>query len=91
MTLVKAAAGYHYSAEGHHYILDPEMMIGVNRLHLTGCGIYNMDLEYLGYWDRFNMPIELVNGLTKWYKRERAEEITKRRTAMMRKTRRPKI
>jgi hypothetical protein len=88
---MKASVGYIYRAEGHIYVLDPEMTIGLNRVHLIGAGIYNMQLEYLGYWDRFNMPVDLIRGLTAWYKRERGEEIVKRRTAMLKKERRPRI
>lgn len=87
--MIKQGVGYIYQAEGHTYVLDPEVLIGLNRIRLVGAGIYNMQLEYLGYWDRFNMPVDLINGLTKWYKRERGGEITKRRTAMIKGLRKP--
>lgn len=86
---MKASVGFVYRAEGHTYLLDPEVTIGKQKIRVTGCGIYTMQLEYLGYWDRFNMPVDLIRELTAWYKRERADEITKRRTAMLRKERNP--
>lgn len=90
MTLVNKAAGYVYRAEGHVYLLDPEVTISLHKLWLVGAGIFTMQLEYLGYWDRYNMPVELIHGLTAWYKKERSDEITKRRTAMLRKEPRPR-
>lgn len=82
MGKVNSAAGYHYVAEGHHYLLDPEVMVGLERVKLIGAGIYTMDLQYLGYWDRFNMPLDLIKGLAEWYKRERSEDLVKRRSAL---------
>lgn len=86
---MKKGVGYIYQVEGHTYVLDPEVIISKERIRVTGCAIFNMQLEYLGYWDRFNMPVELINGLTRWYKTERAEEIVARRTAMFKKEAKP--
>lgn len=90
MTLVNKAAGYVYRAEGHIYLLDPEVTISLTKVWLVGAGIFSMQLEYLGYWDRYNMPYELIKALTAWYKKERSDEITKRRTAMLRKEHKPR-
>ena len=84
--MIKGSAGYHYFAEGHHYILDPEVMVGLNRLHLVGAGIFNMDMEYLGYWDRFNMPTDVQRGLLAWFKRERQHVILDKRTKLLKQS-----
>lgn len=76
---MKQSVGYVYSAEGHMYVLEPEFTVGLSRVHIIGAGIYNMQLEYLGYWDNFNMPAALINNLLGWVKRERAQEIATRR------------
>lgn len=84
---MKASVGYVYSAEGHMYVLEPEFTVGAMKIHIIGCGIYNMQLEYLGYWDNFNMPQQLLIALLKWVKVNRADEILRRRTKLMQQNR----
>lgn len=84
---MKKTSGYVYSAEGHLYVLVPEFTVGLNRIHIVGAGIYSMKMEYLGYWDNFNMPKNLIGSLLKWVKLEREGEILQRRTALMKQAR----
>ena len=83
--------GYLYEIEDHRYLLVPDVQVSKTRTYLTGVGIHDLKGNYLGYWDRFNMPMEVVRSITKWYKNEHWFEIAERRTAMFRKERKPNI
>lgn len=80
-----------YRAEGHVYLLLPDFTIGKVRIWVTGAGIHAMDERYLGYWDRANMPLDLIRQLTRFVKLFRGREIAERRNAMFRKERKPKF
>ncbi len=71
--------GYHYTAEGHHYMLSPDFTVGVRKLTITGAGVFDMHGKYLGYWDNFNMPLSLIAALRKWCWQHRTAEIAEKR------------
>lgn len=79
---------YIYQAEGHLYLLKPEFMVGISRIRLIGAGIHDKDGEYLGYWDRYNMPVAVIKGLTAWTKEAYSLEIASRRFKLMDQRRR---
>lgn len=56
-----------YRAEGHQYMLVPHFKITVGKGHLiTGADIYSKDGRYLGFWDDFNIPRDVIKQLTKF-------------------------
>ncbi len=83
--------GFLYESEGHRYWLVADVIISKSRIKVMGADIYSREFSYLGYWDRFNMPPDLLNKLTAWYKRSHTIEILERRAAMYRKERKPKF
>lgn len=48
------------------YDLGCEFLISATRPHVLGCDLYNMQGEYVGYWNRSDMPVWLVRKLEKW-------------------------
>lgn len=70
---------FYYRIGEHEYWLVPDFNVGSKQIYLTGCGMYNGDVEYLGYWDRFNMPYPLILKIQAFIKRAYALEIAERR------------
>ena len=71
-----------YVAEGHVMYLVPDFTVGMRKITITGAGVYNRSKEYLGYWDRHNMPHPVIQQLTKWAHTYRNGEISRRRNAI---------
>ena len=60
---------FHYSAEGYEYELVPvwHHTPGGN-VYCSGAKMYRPDHVYVGYWERYNMPMKLVHQLQSWCK-----------------------
>jgi hypothetical protein len=83
---MKTNKRYAYSAEGHLYMLQPDLTVGVVKIRISGCGIYSIKGEYLGYWDRSNMPKVVLEGLLRFAHYAYAEEIARRQAALKKST-----
>lgn len=60
---------YLYTTDsGKSYEMGAEFMIANRRVKLIGCDLYNMAGEYVGYWQRENMPMGVVHAVEKWLK-----------------------
>lgn len=59
-----------YSIDGHAYKLVPEYTTGsAGRIWITGCQMFDMADQYLGYWYRHNMPAIVLRDALKHVKR----------------------
>jgi len=47
------------------YDLLPDVIVDRGRWKLVGVGMYTRQRRYVGYWDRHNMPINLVRKIEK--------------------------
>lgn len=64
-----------YTIDGHLYFLNPEYKVGgTGRVWLTGCEMYNREGDFVGYWYRHNMPVNLITEITKHVKLHRSQE-----------------
>lgn len=81
---MKKSPRYAYSAEGHLYMLQPDFTVAPMRIHITGCQIYDLKGEYLGYWDRVNIPVIVLNSLLKFVHVAYAQDIARRQAAQKR-------
>lgn len=58
---------YLYSSEGHTYVLVPWYhRTPGGKLWIEGTQMFTPDGSYIGYWDRSNMPIKLINALRRY-------------------------
>lgn len=60
---------YHYSTDdGHKYSMGIEYLISSSRPRVIGADLYNESGEYVGYWDRVNMPLTVIREVERWVK-----------------------
>lgn len=58
-----------YHVDGRFYFLNPYYRESAGgRIWLEGCEMYDKDGEYVGYWYRHNMPVNLITEITKHVK-----------------------
>lgn len=54
-----------WTIDGRTYFLNPSYTQGsTGRIWVTGCEMYDKDNEYVGFWYRQNMPVNLIHLLT---------------------------
>lgn len=62
-----AFSWYRYTTDdAHEYDLGCEFVVSLGKIHLIGCDLYNMTGEYVGYWDRENIPEHLLREIEYW-------------------------
>lgn len=74
--------GMRYAADETAYFLSPDYVVNLRSLRVMGAAIISLDGVYLGYWDRYNMPMQVVYDLERWAKTNCAREISDKRTAL---------
>jgi len=53
-----------YEVDGKTYILEPDWHHNGRGVYLAGAGLYTTSLEFLGYWHRKSMPLQVIKTLT---------------------------
>jgi len=79
-----------YQVDGHTYNLIPSYSLsGTGRVHVFGVEMYRPDGEYIGYWHRENIPLDLLRNLQRHVKAYLASTpaATKTRVRKLRKLR----
>lgn len=58
-----------YQLDGHTYILEPEWSRSGRGCWIKGVMMFSVEMDYIGYWHRENMPIKLIGQLVQHVKR----------------------
>lgn len=80
-----------YSIDGRMYFLNPEFKRGpTGRIWVIGCEMYDKENEYVGYWHRHNIPVNLIRDMTRHVKMHDANTPTETQTVRGYQRRKPK-
>jgi len=74
---------YTYTIDGKMYRLAPDFNVSIRQIYIKGCGLHSMEGEYLGYWDRYNIPLNVLHSITAWTKQAYSMEIAARRMKLV--------
>lgn len=60
---------FSWTIDGRMYFLTPTYKMSPGgRVWISGCEMYDKDADYIGYWYRENMPVNLIHAMARHVK-----------------------